>query len=296
EACARTAAMVGVFNSIDHTVPKNAGAFRRLDILLREGSVCGIPKHPTSCSAATTNVADRVSNPTQAAMAEIADGLGLAECGGIMTPGLGVISGTDPANGKPYVNQIMLAFTGGAGAPNADCWQTICHVGNGGLCYYDSVELDELRHPLYVHARNFSADTEGAGRFCGARSAYSEYGPIRGTMDVAYVSDGAINNAKGVRGGSDGTASGQYKISRNGDRVELPNVGVVTLETGERIVSQTTGGGGYGPPTERDPGRVRRDVAEGYVSAERARDVYGVVFDGSGNVDFDATAALRAQS
>ncbi|MCZ6838124.1 MAG: hydantoinase B/oxoprolinase family protein, partial [Alphaproteobacteria bacterium] len=241
EACARTAAMVGVFNSIDHTVPKNAGAFRRLDILLREGSVCGIPKHPTSCSAATTNVADRVSNPTQAAMAEIADGLGLAECGGIMTPGLGVISGTDPANGKPYVNQIMLAFTGGAGGPNADCWQTICHVGNGGLCYYDSVELDELRHPLYVHARNFSADTEGAGRFCGARSAYSEYGPIRGTMDVAYVSDGAINNAKGVRGGSDGTAAGQHKISRNGDRVDLPNVGVVTLETGERIVSQTTG-------------------------------------------------------
>ncbi len=164
------------------------------------------------------------------------------------------------------------------------------------MCYYDSVELDELRHPLYVHARNFSADTEGAGRFCGARSAYSEYGPIRGTMDVAYVSDGAINNAKGVRGGYNGTPAGQYKISRNGDRVDLANVGVVTLETGERIVSQTTGGGGYGPPTERDPDRVRRDVAEGYVSVERARDVYGVVFDGSGNVDFDATAALRAQS
>ena len=31
EACSRTAAMVGVFNSIDHTVPKNAGSFRRID-------------------------------------------------------------------------------------------------------------------------------------------------------------------------------------------------------------------------------------------------------------------------
>ncbi len=295
EACARTAAMVGVFNSINHTVPKNAGAFRRLNILLREGSVCGIPKHPTSCSAATTNVADRVSNPTQAAMAEIADGLGMAECGGLMTPGLGVISGVDPANDKPYVNQIMLAFTGGAGGPNADCWQTICHVGNGGLCYYDSVELDELRHPLYVHARSFSADTEGAGRFCGARSARSEFGPIRGQMDVAYVSDGAINNAKGVRGGRDGTPAGQHKVSRNGARVDLPNVGVVTLETGERIVSQTTGGGGYGAPIERNAEMVRRDVSEGYISAARAQEVYGVVFDTSGNVDTAATADLRSQ-
>jgi N-methylhydantoinase B len=236
-----------------------------------------------------------VSNPTQAAMAEIADGLGMAECGGLMTPGLGVISGVDPANDKPYVNQIMLAFTGGAGGPNADCWQTICHVGNGGLCYYDSVELDELRHPLYVHARSFSADTEGAGRFCGARSARSEFGPIRGQMDVAYVSDGAINNAKGVRGGRDGTPAGQHKVSRNGDRVDLPNVGVVTLETGERIVSQTTGGGGYGAPIERNAEMVRRDVSEGYISAARAQEVYGVVFDTSGNVDTAATADLRSQ-
>ena len=293
EACARTAAMVGVFNSIDHTVPKNAGSFRRIEVLLREGSVCGIPQHPTSCSAATTNVADRVSNPTQAAMAEIADGLGMAECGAIMTPGLGVISGVDPASGEPYVNQIMVAFTGGAGGPSADAWQTICHVGNGGLCYYDSIELDELRHPIYVHARHFAPDTEGAGRFCGARSAYSEYGPIRGQMDVAYVCDGMVNIAKGVRGGRDGGAALQFKVSRNGDRVDLPHWGVIPLAEGERIASYTTGGGGYGSPAQRDPEMVRHDIAEGYVSAGRAREIYGVVVDDFGNLDAAETTALR---
>jgi N-methylhydantoinase B len=293
EACARTAAMVGVFNSIDHTVPKNAGSFRRLEILLGDGLVCGIPKHPTSCSAATTNVADRVSNPTQAAMADISEGLGLAECGGIMTPGLGVISGVDPANDRPYVNQIMLAFTGGAGAPKADCWQTICHVGNGGLCYYDSIELDELRHPIYIHTRQFSIDSEGAGKFCGARSAYSEYGPIRGNMEVAYVSDGAINAAKGVRGGLPGAPSEQHKITCNGNRTKLPNVGVVRLETGERIVSMTTGGGGYGNPMEREPEMVRRDVEEGYISKERARTIYGVVLDEYEQIELALTSELR---
>jgi len=51
EACARTAPMVGIFNSIDHTVPKNAGSFRRIKLHLREGCIAGIPQHPTSCRA-----------------------------------------------------------------------------------------------------------------------------------------------------------------------------------------------------------------------------------------------------
>ncbi len=296
EACARTAAMVGVFNSIDHTVPKNAGSFRRIEVLLREGSVCGIPKHPTSCSVATTNVADRVSNPTQAAMAEIADGMGLAECGSVIPPAAGIISGIDPESKEPYVNQVFLGFTGGAGGPHADCWQTIAHVGNGGLCYQDSVELDELRHPIYVHARMFETDTEGAGQFCGARSAYAEFGPRVGTMDVAYVSDGGVNGPLGVRGGLGGATARQFKLTRNGDREELPNCAVVTLLQGERIVSYSCGGGGYGPPTERAPEMVRHDVAEGYVSPQRAREVYGVAIDAAGNIDSAATAALRAQS
>ena len=69
EACARTAAMIGVFNSIDPSVPKNDGAFRRIDIHLKKNAICGIPEHPTSCSVATTNVADRVANSVQAAIA-----------------------------------------------------------------------------------------------------------------------------------------------------------------------------------------------------------------------------------
>ena len=294
ESCARTAAMVGVFNSIDHTVPKNWGSFRRIDVKLKENSVCGVPRHPTSCSAATTNVADRVSNPTQAAMAEIADGLGLAECGAIIPPAVGVISGVDPDTGEPYVNQVFIAFSEGAAGPQADAWQTIAHVGNAGLCYIDSIELDELRQPIYIHARAFMPDTEGAGRHCGARSAYAEFGPVRGAMDVAYVADGNINGPQGVRGGLGGATSAQFRIGRNGDRADLPNTAVVTLQQGERIGSVSCGGGGYGPPTDRDPRAVAHDVSEGWVSADRARAVYKVVVAADGTLDRAGTQALRA--
>lgn len=294
EACARTSAMVGVFNSIDHSVPKNAGSFGRIEVLLRENSVCGIPIHPTSCSVATTNIADRVSNSTQSAIAEIADGFGLAECGAIIPPSTGVVSGMDEARGRPFVNQVFLGLTGGAGAPDADCWQSICHVGNGGLCYQDSIELDEMRQPIFVKTRALAPNTEGAGRFCGARSAYTEFGPRTGSMDVAYVSDGGINGPKGVRGGLGGSNASQFRITRNGKHEDLPNCDVVNLVAGELIGSQSCGGGGYGDPRDRDPEMVAHDVREEYVSVERAASVYGVVIDAAGNVDMAATEQKRA--
>ncbi len=293
EACARTSAMIGVFNSLDPDVPKNAGAFRRLSIHLREGCVVGIPRHPTSCSVATTNVADRVANSVQAALAGLADGLGLAECGAVLPPSVGVISGTIPNTGAPFVNQVFLGCSGGAGSPTADAWQTICHVGNAGLCFQDSVELDELRQPILVNERRFVADTEGAGRKRGAHSVFVEFGPIGCDVMIGYGSDGAINAAKGVRGGLNGAPARQYKVSRNGNIDELPGCAMVTVSDGERVRSYSCGGGGYGPPMERDPNEVVRDISEGWVSRARAEAVYRVAIDDNGALDADKTAGLR---
>ena len=51
EACALGAAMIGVFNSIaDHTVPPNAGSFRRVEVQLRENCVVGIAAPPASAA------------------------------------------------------------------------------------------------------------------------------------------------------------------------------------------------------------------------------------------------------
>lgn len=294
EACARTSAMIGVFNSLDHQVPKNAGAFRRLNILLREGCIVGIPFHPTSCSVATTNIADRVANSTQSALATIADGIGLAECGAVMPPSVSVISGTDPRTGRLFVNQVFLGFSGGAGAPTVDAWQTIAHVGNAGLCFQDSIELDEMRQPLCIRQRRFLPDTEGAGRSRGAHSVYVEFGPVGCDIDVGYVSDGVINGPKGARGGLTGANASQSRILVDGSTEILPSCALVTIRDGEWIQSYSCGGGGYGAPHERDPEMVAHDVAEGWVSRERAGSVYGVHLDEDGSVDVEKTRQLRA--
>jgi N-methylhydantoinase B len=293
EACARTGALVGIFNSIDHTVPPNAGSFRRVRLHLREGCVVGIPKHPTSCSVATTNVADRVENATQRALAELADGYGLAEVGAVIPPSCGVISGHDPRSGRPYVNQLIAGIGGGAAAPAVDAWLTIATVGNGGLCYQDSIEVDELRFPMLFRSRRFMTDSGGAGRTRGGAGAFVEYGPLEGEMEVGYVSDGTLNPAKGARGGAEGAPARQYKRDRDGALHEVDAFAQLRLRAGETVVSQSCGGGGYGSPLARDPRRVAHDVAEGWVSAEQARAVYGVVLGPDGAPDQGETERLR---
>lgn len=275
EACARTSALIGVFNSIDHTVPKNAGSFRRIEVLLREDCVAGIPKHPTSCSAATTNIADRVSAATQCAIAELAEGFGMAEVGAGLSPASGVVSGIDPRTKKPFINQLFLGGTGGAATAHSDAWLTYLHCGNGGLSFIDSVELDELCQPIRVISRRLLPDTEGAGRTRGASSLQVEFEAIGCEVDVASVSDGNINGPKGVRGGLSGGLSSQYVQKKDGSQVPVKQVSVLRLKENESLVSITCGGGGYGSPKERDRALIENDIAEGWITTQRAKDIYG---------------------
>ena len=64
-------------------------------------------------------------------------------------------------------------------------------------------------------------------------------------------------------------------------------------ETDVRVIIPHTGGG-FGPPFERDPERVRTDVLHGYVSRDAAARAYGVALDEDLAVDEAATARLRA--
>jgi N-methylhydantoinase B len=67
------------------------------------------------------------------------------------------------------------------------------------------------------------------------------------------------------------------------------------LERDDVFVATSGGGGGLGDPLLREPSRVAEDVAANYTTVDHARVVYGVVLDGEGGVDVDATTARRAE-
>ena len=193
------------------------------------------------------------------------------------------------------MNMLILGQTGGPGGPSSDGWLNLAHVGNAGLMLRDSTEVDEIRHPIRVWVDRIVEDTEGAGLNRGAPSARVEYEPVGCTIEVIWSSDGSVNAALGARGGLTGANAQQFKALRSGDLVALEPWGRVTLEPGERIVSLSCGGGGYGCPLDRAPERVRKDVVEGWVSTRRAADVYGVLFTANGSVDVAGTTSRRAE-
>jgi N-methylhydantoinase B len=299
--CAMNNCMTGVFNSIDPDIPHNAGTFRRVTVKLRENCIVGIPRFPHSCSVATTNVGERLVVTTQKAFADAWEGYGLAEgaCG--IGPGFAVVSGNDRRKGgQPYVNQKFLGSQGGPGGPEHDGWLTYGNAVTNGLMFRDSVEIDELKYPIRVHELRIREDSEGAGRRRGAPGTRVTYGPKYDRMTAAYVTDGNRFPPRGTRGGGDGAASIPFKIEQDGSESPLDPIAQVDLEPGELLGHLLSGGGGYGPPAEREPERVRDDVLAGFVSRARASEVYRVAFSGEATddsleIDAGATRRLRGE-
>lgn len=282
EACAINNAVTGVFNSLGADVPRNAGSFRRIDVLLRENCAIGIPRFPHSCSVATTNLSDRLVNTVQAAFAKLGDGHGLAEGGVGMGAAGSVISGRDSRRGgAPYVNQLILSNNGGPAGPLADGWLTYAIPVVAGLMYRDSVEVIELKYPIQVRSVRIAAGRGGAGRRRGAPGFEVIYGPRKDPMTVVFAQDGQEHAPHGVQGGHRGNAGESWKVGADGRETRIGNVGQVVVQPGEWLRGVDTGGGGYGDPLEREPDRVLEDVLESWETEERALEIYGVVLSGS---------------
>ena len=111
----------------------------------------------------------------------------------------------------------------------------------------------------------------------------------------SLLSDGAVVPAFGVLGGLAGVPVGAW-IERQGAASCFDTPGKVAghlIEAGSTLMVRSAGGGGYGDPLQRDPERVALDVREGYVSAEAARLIYGVVIGADGRIELAATQEAR---
>jgi N-methylhydantoinase A/oxoprolinase/acetone carboxylase beta subunit/N-methylhydantoinase B/oxoprolinase/acetone carboxylase alpha subunit len=281
EATSINESLAGLFHGLKEDIPRNAGSFGRINVLLRDGAMVGRPEFPFSCSMATTNVADRLVNATVTALAQLGDGFGLAEGGTCMSAAVAVVSGKDHRHGGvPYVNQLMLQCGGGPGSASADGWVNYGVPAVSGVLYKDSIELDEVKHPMHFEYMRLMCGVGGAGRFRGSPGLELEYGPKRDPMTVVIPSDCQLNPPKGVLGGHCGIGSENFVVGKDGTLKKLPNVVVVEVQAGENIKGIDASGGGYGDPLDRDPKRVVKDVLEGWETEVRALKLYGVVLTG----------------
>jgi N-methylhydantoinase B/oxoprolinase/acetone carboxylase alpha subunit len=66
----------------------------------------------------------------------------------------------------------------GPGTFSQDGWLSLFTMRNAGMPFYDSIEIDQLHHPIRIETRRLVLDSEGAGTYRGAPGIVTEFRPV----------------------------------------------------------------------------------------------------------------------
>ena len=166
---------------------------------------------------------------------------------------------------------LELVFSGGTGArPGLDGLSATAFPSG---VWGSQVETTEAVAPVLITRRELRPDSGGAGVTRGGLGQQIEVQSSNGEDFLLFLSvERIVNPARGRSGGSNG-ATGRIRVGRDGPN--LPGKGEVRVKSGETLIFETPGGGGFGPPHERSREEILRDLREGLVSEKAAREIYG---------------------
>jgi N-methylhydantoinase B len=137
-----------------------------------------------------------------------------------------------------------------------------------------AAEVTETLAPVLVHRRELRVGSGGAGRQRGGLGQTIDLAVRTGRRySLAASADRTRCPAEGVDGGRPGAPA--RTALDTGETRDFKRTQHVT--PGRRVILELAGGGGFGDPFARDPQAVLRDVLNGFVSLEAAREDYGVV-------------------
>ncbi len=254
---------------VDPHVPANSGCYRPFEVRAREGLVVN-PRPPRACGA-RTNVSQKITEAMMLALSQATPDRVMAGSHGQIT-NCG-FSGYHPETGKRFVYIDIQG--GGAGAR----W---CKDGRDGQDSHlarfmnTPVEAVELEFPMRIERYEFIPDTGGAGKYRGALGLRRDIRSLIDDLSFARYGDRQVFAPFGLFGGKEG---GKGRFVLNPDRADeqpLKSKGLDKLKRGDVVSLRLPGAGGYGDPHERDREAVLRDVRDGKVSREKAKEEYGI--------------------
>jgi len=270
-------------------IPNNDGCATPIRLKAPEGSVVNC-KFPAAVAARLV-IGHFLTEIIYRAMSEVLPDRVIAASGG--TPAQMNVFYGKRSDGRPWHSVIIRG--GGMGASSvSDGNYVYIFPANGANT---PIEIFESDTPLIVERRELLIDSSGPGRMKGGlgqrevfRVPDDQYAPMS-PVNLGIQAGRHIHPPEGLFGGKPG-ARAQFLV--NG--VPGNPFGLTQLKPGDVVTIDAAGGGGCGNPLERDPEMIERDVLEGYVSIERAREDYGVVIDPKTlKVDMEATKRLRGQ-
>ncbi len=263
--------------ALDPEVPSNHGALLPITVVADEGTV--VHCRPPAATWGRTMISHLYPEIIFGALEKVIPDYVLGGQG--CCPANEVYLHGHRSDGRPFM-AIANHMGGFGGSARQD--------GHSALCFPFNtrdipIEVTEGEATIMYLRKELVTDSGGPGKNRGGLGQIVEFeilggdlGPAEGFVASSVRLSGRSEDSDlpvlGRLGGKNGRG---YGLKVNGKAVDH---GIYRrLYPGDQVHFQVSGGGGYGDPKTREPERVARDVAEGYVSVEGALKDYGVAVD-----------------
>lgn len=276
------------YNALLHVtsndIPSNHGCYRPVAIKAPSGTIVNV-EYPGASVGGNSEIHPHIVMAIYAALKDVLPHRISAFDGG--TSALLAMGGVQPRTGEIFAN-LTNEGCGWGGRPTKDGNNVLC-IPNGN-CAIAPIEVLETRYPILHHEFSLREDSGGAGRNRGGLGCVREIEVLADELRVSAFIERVETEPEGFFGGLPGMRSDLLvKTEPNGRYRSVPEAfGTVCrgkfsdiyMKRGDIIRLETAGGGGYGEPRERDLSRIVHDVENGFVSAAKAEEIYGVRVDG----------------
>lgn len=264
-AVTSSAAYYVVKAATDPANPCNSGNYRPIRISAPEGSLLN-PRLPAPVVAGNHETANILVDILFGALNQacrnspervIAAGAGSAV--------VVVIGGTDPRPQRKGRQFIYIEPFGAAwGARYNKDGISGMRVGTGNVAN-QAVEIVETEYPLRIEQYELVPDRGGAGKFRGGLPVRRV---IRLLADVTFTL--TAERSRIAPFGFDGGLNGQLAEYLLGGQLLFSKTAPLELKAGDVVSICSAGGGGFGPPRERDSSLIQADLREGYITLDEA--------------------------
>ena len=268
-----SAAVLTFLQMINPDIPHNEGMVEPIEIIIPEGTIlnAAYPKATTFGNHLCPPNADAIIRALAPAIPDrVTAGWNNLLCS--------LTTGMDDAKGEKYVDIFFMGFKGGSGGMNGtDGYDHIGMIDASGGILDQDYEMFEQQTPHHLNMHEYLTDSAGAGEWRGGLGIETKY--KIGSDDTQFVTfgDGDFEPAFGLFGGHDATLNSITLIYPDGTRKVPKNKDLIAGVPKGTVYHQFAGGGGgYGDPKRRARDILRTEVRDGTISAEAARDVYGL--------------------
>jgi N-methylhydantoinase B len=259
-----SAAVVALSYLIDPDTAKNDGALRPLTVKMKEGTIVN-PRPGAPVTLCTNHCGQEILEAVMRALQPACPDRVMAAWGRRFRI---AIQGKDPRTDKPFIWHLFQARPGGGASIAGDGWPGAGEWQAAGGIKFGSLEVHEVRFPLFFRRHEFRPDSGGDGRYRGGAGVELEMAiEVKEPAIGNTAGDGVRYAPVGMAGGEDGKPH-DYWLSSKGKpdrKLRTKEVGVV-LMPGDVLHAHSDGGGGWGPPAERSREERANDVAQGFVT------------------------------